>query len=166
MDVLCSDLVALLRQEIEQYRQLLALIRRERGYIVRGEFTQLAMIVKNKATVSEGLGYLAERRASLLRGLAESLGEPPEKLTLARVSRTVPGRSGESLAALLDEFRGVVGRLVTTNEINRTLLERSLESVRGSLDLFRTVASAGPIYGANGRIEGSSPVAAGLNQTA
>jgi len=166
MDQLFTDLVAILRQEIEQYRQLLALVRRERGYIVRGELTQLAKVVQKKGTVSEGLYHLAARRTSLLEQLAESMGEPVDKLTLARVTRIAPGRTGETLSALLGEFRELVGRLVTANEINRTLLERSLEFVRGSLNLFRTVASPGPIYGANGRIESSSPMLAGLNQTA
>jgi flagellar biosynthesis/type III secretory pathway chaperone len=166
MDSLFADLVALLRQEIEQYRHLLALTRRERGCIVRGELMQLAKVVRKKEVVSEGLGQLAGGRTSLLERMAEALGEPAGELTLARVAQMAPGHTGETLAALLAEFRGLVGRLVAANEVNRTLLERSLDFVKGSLDLFRTVASAAPTYGANGRIESSTPVLAGLNQTA
>ena len=166
MHPLFTDMVTCLRQEIELYRHLLALVKRERGYIVSGELKRLADVVRKKEAVSETLGQLASGRMSLLEKLAEELGEPLEKLTLARVAQMAPGRTKETLSGLLNEFRGLVGRLVAANEINRTLLERSLEFVQGSLNLFRTVSSAGPIYGANGQIETSTQVLAGLNQTA
>lgn len=166
MHALFQDLATQLRQEIAQYRQLHVLIRRERGRIIKGDLAGLADIGRKKEAVAQRLGELVASRTSLLERMAADLGEPVGGLTLARLSRLAPGRAGEALSALLDEFRGVIGRLVAANEVNRSLLERSLEFVQGSLALFHTVASAGPTYGANGRIETSGPALVGLNQTA
>lgn len=166
METLYQDLAGLLRQEIEQYRRLHALTGRERGRIVKGELGGLSKIVREKEAVVQRLGHLEESRKSLLERMAGELGEPLADLTLNRVARLAPGRIGQALAALLDEFRAVIGRLVAADEVNRTLLERSLGCVQGSLALFHSVAGAGGTYGAGGRIEVGSPALVELNQTA
>ncbi len=166
MDGLFADLVAILRQEIAHYRHLLALVRRERGRIIKGELAGLSDVVRRKEAVTRELAQLEVSRVSVLDRLASELGEPVSGLTLARVARQAPGEAGESLTALIDEFRGVIGRLVAANDVNRKLLDRSLEFVQGSLALFRTVVTANPTYGASGRLEGSNPALVAINQTA
>jgi flagellar biosynthesis/type III secretory pathway chaperone len=165
MHALFTDFLTLIHQEVEQYRQLLGLLRSERKLIVSGDLRRLSDIVRKKEAVSQRLRQLAEGRTMFLQKFAELLGEPGEELTLSRVAHLAPQETGVALQSLLDEFRALVGRLVAANDVNRTLLQRSLEFVHGSLDLFRSVAGAGPTYGANGRIGTSTPVLAGINQT-
>lgn len=166
MDELFAELVTLVRQEIEHYRRLLALVRRERGQIVRGDLAGLTKVVRKKEALARELDRLGKSRVSLLDRLAEELGEPAATLTLARVARLAPGEAGETLSATLTEFRGVIGRLIAANDVNRTLLDRSLEFVQGSLALFRTVITTNPTYGASGRLEPSNPALVALNQSA
>lgn len=166
MQALLADLTALLREEIEQYRRLLLLVRRERNRITKGELPGLTQLVRKKELIAHDLASLEASRASLLEHLAAALGEEPAGLTLARVARLAPGEMGEVLQALLVEFRGVVGHLIAANDINRDLLDQSLAFVRESLALFRTVASTSPTYGKNGRMGESSPALVALNHTA
>ena len=165
MSELFAELVALLRQEIERYRHLLVLVRRERGQIVKGELAGLADVVRKKEALARELDALAQSRDCLLGRVAAELGEPANTLTLARVALLAPAEAGIPLAALLNEFRAVVGRLIAANDVNRTLLDRSLEFVRGSLELFHTVITTNPTYDASGRIEIGESALLAVNQT-
>jgi len=166
MSPLFLDLAVVLRQEIEYYRRLLALVQRERGRIVKGELRGLHDVVGKKEAIAKDLAALESTRASLVARLAGALGTSEEELTLARIARLAPGEAGETLQALLVEFRSVVGRLVAANDVNRTLLDRSLEFVHGSLSFFRTVACANPTYGKGGRVDESGSALAVLNRMA
>jgi flagellar biosynthesis/type III secretory pathway chaperone len=166
MQSLLTELATTLRQEIDQYRRLLAVVRKERGRIVRGELAGLAELVRKKEAITRDLAQLGASRMSLLERLAGECGETGSRMTLAQVASLAPGEVGERLQALLIEFRGAVGLLMAANDVNRTLLDRSLDFVHGSLTLFRTVATSGPTYNAGGRVgEDARPLAA-VNQTA
>lgn len=161
-----ADLATILRQEIDHYRQLLGLFRRERGCIVRGELAGLVELTRRKEAVTKGLAALEASRTGLLERLALECGEDGMTMTLARAAALAPGEHGENLQTLLVEFRGVVGQLVAASDVNRTLLDRSLECVHGSLDLFHSVAGDAPTYGAGARRNATAHTAAVLNQTA
>jgi flagellar biosynthesis/type III secretory pathway chaperone len=166
MHGLTAELIGLLREEIEQYRRLFSLVRRERGRIVKGELLGIHEMVQKKEAVTRELTRLAVCRRSVLDQLADTLGESREELTLARLVKLSPGETGELLRGLLDEFRLVVGRLVAANDVNRTLLNHSLEMVEGSLALFRTLATPNPTYGSGGRVDEAVPLVSALNQRA
>lgn len=166
MQSLFAELSTTLRQEIDQYRRLIAVVRKERGRIVRGEFAGLAELVHKKETITRDLAQLGASRLSILERLARECGEEGSRMTLARVVSMAPGEIGEALQVLLVEFRGAVGLLMAANDVNRTLLDRSLDFVHGSLALFRTVATSGPTYNSGGRCEGDARPLAAVNQTA
>ena len=160
-----TELVTVLRQEIEQYRRLLAVVRRERGRIVRGELAGVVEAVRKKEAITQELANLEAARAALLDRLREELGDPGSPFTLAQAAALAPAKHGQTLREIVIEFRGVVGLLMAANEVNRTLLDRSLDFVQGSLELFRTVATA-PAYTSGGRFGEAARSATALNQTA
>jgi flagellar biosynthesis/type III secretory pathway chaperone len=166
MHSLFTELTALLRQEIEHYRRLLELVRRERNRIVQGNLSSLVELTQKKQAITTELAQLERSRQSLLDRLARELGEPAHTLTLAHVARRAPPEFAEVLNTLLSDFRGVIGRLVAGNDVNRSLLDRSLELVQGSLALFRTVMAANSTYDASGRTEPSEHALVALNQMA
>ena len=134
MHPLLTELAALLRQEIDRYRHLLTLVRRERRGIVRGELAGLVGIVQKKEAVTRDLAQVEEARVCLLKRIARESGREEESLTLARVVEMAPGDFKTTLADLLAEFRSVVGLLIAANDVNRELLDKSLEFVHGSLE--------------------------------
>jgi len=165
MDSLFLDLATVLQREIDQYRRLHTLLRRERGRIVKGEWGTLTEMVQDKETVVEELAQLASTRRALLERVAVRVDEPVAGLTLARLLQLAPPDARPVFSRLLEEFRGVVGRLVAANEVNRMLVDRSIEFVQGSLSLFRTIVTQSTTYGADGRMETAVPALRGVNQT-
>jgi len=165
MDSLFLDLATILQREIDQYRRLHTLLRRERGRIVKGEWGTLTEMVQTKETVVEELAQLASSRRALLERVAVRLDEPVAGLTLAHLAQVVPADARPVFSKLLEEFRGVVGRLVAANDVNRMLVDRSIEFVQGSLSLFRTIVSQTTTYGADGRLEATALALRGVNQT-
>jgi flagellar biosynthesis/type III secretory pathway chaperone len=165
MDSLLLELATVLQREIDQYRRLHTLLRRERGRIVKGEWGTLTEMVQAKETVVEELAQLASSRRALLERVAVRVDEPAAGLTLARLVQVAPADARPAFSRLLEEFRGVVGRLVAANEVNRMLVDRSIEFVQGSLSLFRTIVSQSSTYGADGRLEAAAPALRGVNQT-
>jgi flagellar biosynthesis/type III secretory pathway chaperone len=166
MQTLLAELMAIVRQEIDQYRQLLALLRRERSRIVRGELAGLIEVVRRKEAITKDLATLEASRLSVLARLGPEVGAEESALSLSRLAALSPGEAGDTLRALLTEFRGVVGLLVAANDVNRTLLGRSLEFVQGSLEIFRTVATGPQTYGSGGRFHEAAHPLVALNQTA
>jgi flagellar biosynthesis/type III secretory pathway chaperone len=165
MQTLLAELATLLRQEIDRYRHLLTLVRRERRGIVQGELAGLVGVVRKKEAATQDLAQVEAARVSLLRQIAGESGREAESLTLARVVEMAPGEIKSTLADLLAEFRGVVGLLIAANDVNRELLEKSLEFVHGSLRLFHTVGTNPPTYGAGGRVTEARRSLAVLNQS-
>ncbi len=166
MHALFVDLTALLRQEIDQYRRMLVLVRRERRRIVKGELAGLLELVRMKEALGEELASTERSRTCLLDRLAEAQREERAALSLARVADLAPAEMRDTLRALLAEFRGVVGRLMAANDVNRTLLDRSLEFVQRSLSLFRAVATVGPTYGMSGALEAPGQALVAINRLA
>ena len=160
-----GELIALVAQELEQYRRLLVLVRQERGMIVRGELNRLAEIVRKKESLTGDLAKLGESRARTLARVIRDHGGASGETSLAAAAALVPGEAGQKLQALRDQFRQVVGCLVAGNELNRELLAKSLTVVNGSLALFKTILSSHATYGAAGQLE-TGPALAALNQTA
>ncbi len=161
MVTLLADLVILLRKEIDLYRKMLTLVRRERSRVVKGELAGLVELVQQKEAVSRELQAVHVSRCSVVNRLAAAFGDE-SALTLSRVAQLAPPDTGETLTGLVQEFRSLVGLLVAANDVNRVLLARSLECIQGSLDLFRSVSKV-PTYNADGRLA-AAPVPA-LSQT-
>jgi flagellar biosynthesis/type III secretory pathway chaperone len=166
MHTLLTELATLLRQEIDRYRHLLTLVRRERRGIIQGELAGLVGVVRKKEAAARELEQVEAARICLLNRIAGESGGKGESLTLARVVEMAPGDLKCTLADLLAEFRGVVGLLIAANDVNRELLDKSLEFVHGSLELFHTVGANPPTYGAGGRVSEARRSLAVLNQTA
>ncbi len=162
MMTLLVDLLAILGEEVELYRRMLTLVRRERARITKGELAGLVELVQQKEALSREMESVHLSRTSLLNRLAAALGDEGSALTLARVVQIAPGDMQASFSGLVQEFRSVVGLLIAANDVNRSLLDRSLECVQGSLDLFRSVGGA--TYGAGGRVA-AQPIAV-LSHTA
>jgi flagellar biosynthesis/type III secretory pathway chaperone len=166
MQTLLDELTNVVCQEIELYRRLLGLVRRERGRIVRGELAGLIEVTRQKEGLTSTLAALETSRTGILARIAAELGQEGAVMTLGRAAAMLQGECGETLRALVAEFRGVVGRLVAAHDVNRTLLDRSLALVQGSLEIFRPIVDGPPTYGAGGRFNGSAHPVAVLNQSA
>jgi flagellar biosynthesis/type III secretory pathway chaperone len=166
MQMLLEELATVVCQEIDHYRQLLGLVRRERGRIVRGQLAGLIEVTRQKEALTSTLAQLERSRSSLLARLAPGLGEEAGAMTLGRAATLLHGERGETFRALVAEFRVVVGQLVAAHDVNRTLLDRSLALVQGSLEIFRPVVDGPPTYGAGGHFNGAAHPVAVLNQTA
>jgi flagellar biosynthesis/type III secretory pathway chaperone len=165
MQMLVEELATVVCQEIDHYRQLLGLVRRERGRIVRGQLAGLVEVTRQKEALTSTLTQLERSRSSLLARLAPELGHEAGAVTLGRAAALLHGECGETFRALVAEFRVVVGQLVAAHDVNRTLLDRSLALVQGSLEIFRPVVDGPPAYGAGGLFNGAAHPVAALNQT-
>lgn len=166
MQRLLEELTSIVCQEIDHYRRLLGLLRRERGRIVRGQLEALVEVTRQKEMLTSTLTQLEASRTDLLGRLAADLGQEPAMMTLGRAAALLQGECGEALRALVAEFRIVVGQLVAAHDVNRTLLDRSLALVQSALEIFRPVVDGPPTYGAGGRFNGPAHPAGVLNQTA
>ena len=166
MDGLWDDLGLVIRQEVEQYRRLLALLRHEKGLIVRGQLQPLLDLIKQKETLTVELKVLEEARATLLDRVAARLGLEAGDLHFGRLGALAPPTHAALFDGLLQEFRLLVRQLAVANERNGVLLESSLEYIRGSLQLFTTLADRNPVYQDSGRLAAPTIPIRVLNQRA
>lgn len=166
MDALWDDLGLVIRQEVEQYRRLLALLRHEKGLIVKGQLQPLLDLIKQKETLTVELKVLEEARRTLMDRVAARLGLAASELHFGRLGALAPPSHAGLFDGLLQEFRLLVRQLAVANERNSVLLESSLDYIRTSLQLFTTVADRNPVYQDSGKLAAPSIPIRVLNQRA
>jgi flagellar biosynthesis/type III secretory pathway chaperone len=166
MQTLVEELTTIVCQEIDHYRRLLGLVRRERGLIVRGQLVGLIEMTRQKEALTSTLAQIERSRSSLLARLAPALDHEAGTITLGQAAALLHGEYGEALRVLVTEFRSVIGQCVAAHDVNRTLLDRSMALVQGALEIFCPVVDGPPSYGTGGRFNGAARAVAVLNHTA
>ncbi len=153
---LFDELLQVLRQEMGCYRQLLDLLHREKGLLVKGDLEGLTELLKRKETLGLEVKVLEEARLGLLQKVGAALGLEERDLTCSKLAQLAPPFYAFRYGALLGEFRELIGQVADLNKQNGVLLEGALQWTRNLLHLFTTVAW-GPTYREDGALEGGRP---------
>jgi hypothetical protein len=142
MDRLISDLLGIVREEINTYRDLIEHARRKTALLVQGRVEDILESNKAEESFNIRLRGLESDMERLCRDLCASFGIPREEFTLT----TLADRLEQSIALEIKSqaalFRNIVKQLKSVTQRNMRLIEKSVQYSQGLLDLLSNATSS------------------------
>jgi flagellar biosynthesis/type III secretory pathway chaperone len=152
MNDILNKFCGLLEHEANLYRQLLAVIEKEKQAVVATNLTELNEAAKVKDNLLLKLRILDEQRHHQLRLLADDLKQPLEELNLSKLARLVEAPHATRLDRLRSALVTIITKIQQANERNRALFSHSLELVKSSMNLLNNVMTSTPVYFPTGNL--------------
>jgi len=129
-----QQLVDALREELQQYGEVLALLDQQQELIKSHTVSQLMEVVQAVNRQMETIRQARESRTSRQRELAGLLQMDGENGTLVELSRFVPDEYRLQINALVEENNKLLGRVRQRVRQNHLMLARSVELIQRLLD--------------------------------
>lgn len=150
---LMQELAGILEVEIDQYCDLLHLLRDQREKIIAADMRSVEEIIKRQETAVLKIKTLEEARRCLVSRLAQHFDSPSEEFTLVELADMVGRPYNEWFTAYQKEIVSLIGELENLRESNAYLIKQGLHYVNGVLKIFASVQSTDLAYSRNGKLE-------------
>ena len=150
---LMQELAGILEVEIDQYCDLLHLLRNQREKIIAADVRSVEEIIKRQETVVLKIKTLEEARRCLVSRLAQYSDSSSEEFTLVELADMVGRPYNEWFTAYQKEIVSLIGELENLRESNAYLIQQGLHYVNGVLKIFASVQSTDLAYSRNGKLE-------------
>jgi FlgN protein len=152
--ILCSDLVSVLEEQIRVYRHLLEIVRKEKDILVAANLDDLnennrakeAMLIKIRSLEADRLG-----KALLLYQDLNLKGENPRLLEMARYLNT---ESADKLRNIHSVMELLLRRVQEYNKQNEALVQAALSNITGAMKEIKGTLAEKPTYQKKGEVEG------------
>jgi len=142
MDTRISDLLGVIREEINLYRELIEHARRKTPLLAQGRVEAILESNKLEETFNLKLRFLENEMARLCFDLRQILGIPHEEFTLMKLADSLEQSLAVEIRSQTALFRNIVKQLKSVTQRNIRLIERSLHYSRGFLDLISNATSS------------------------
>jgi hypothetical protein len=142
METCVSELLGIIREEIQLYRDLIEHARRKTALLVQGRV--LAILESNKVeeTFNIKLRMLEEQMARLCTELCRTVNVPREEFTLLKLAEGLERPVADEIKSETGLFRNLIEQLKSVNARNMKLIESSVTYSRGLLDLLANATSS------------------------
>ena len=152
IESLQEELVRILDAEIEQYRELLRMLRSQRECFNTREVKSFEEINKQQGTIVLKIKTLEEARKFIASRLAQCFDIPGEEVTLAKLASLADKPYGERCKAYQKEIVSLIRELESLKESNAYLIQQSLHYISGVLKIFASAHDMDIAYSDNGNL--------------
>ena len=142
MDNRISDLLGIVREEINLYRDLIEHTRRKTALLVQGRVDAILESNKSEESFNIKLRSLESEMTRLCAELAESFRIPREEFTLMKLADNLEQSLAVEIRSQTTLFRNIVKQLKSVSQRNMRLIEKSLDYSRGLLILLSNASSS------------------------
>ncbi len=142
MDNRISDLLRIIREEIELYRDLIEHARRKTALLVQGRAEELLESNKVEETYNIKLRILETEMGRLCTNLSGDLEIPRSEFTLLKLAEGTEPEVAAEIRTQTNLFRHILDQLKAVNQRNTKLAESSMRYSRGLLDLISNAAGS------------------------
>jgi len=142
MDSRISNLLGIIREEINLYRDLIEHARRKTALLVRGRTDAILESNKIDETFNIKLRILENEMARLCVDLCKAFKIPREEFTLLKLAGGVEQSAAAEIRSQTSLFKNLVEQLKSVNQRNMRLIERSIHYSRGLLDFLSNATSS------------------------
>jgi flagellar biosynthesis/type III secretory pathway chaperone len=130
-------IISILKEQINSYKMLLDLLRKERTCLIDIDAEKVEEFSKEKDTVLMKLRLLEEERVKLIEKFAEDRGIPGN-INLQKLGEL----TGESIFTnLRSQLKSLLQSIDEMNEFNRILIDRSIRYFKASTSFFSSFSS-------------------------
>jgi hypothetical protein len=142
MDDRISDLLEIIRDEINLYRDLIEHARRKTALLVQGRVEAILESNKIEETFNIKLRALETQMKRLCQDLCLSFRIPSEEFTLMMLADNLEQSLAREIRTQTTLFRNMVGQLKSVTQRNMRLIEKSLHYSRGLLALISNTSGS------------------------
>lgn len=142
MEEQVSDLLGIVREEINLYRDLIEHVRRKTPLLVQGQVEAILESNKIEETFNIKLRILENEMARLCYSLCQAFKIPREEFSLVRLADDLEQPLATEIKSQTTLFRNLVKQLKSVSQRNMRLIERSIHYSRGLLDLLSNATSS------------------------
>ncbi len=137
-----SELLRIIREEIQLYRDLIEHARRKTALLVQGSVQAILESNKIEETFNIKLRMLEDQMTHLCIELCRTLKVPREEFTLLKLAEGLEKPVANEIKSETGLFRNLVEQLKSVNARNMKLIESSVLYSRGLLDLLANATSS------------------------
>lgn len=145
-----SDLLGIIREEINLYRDLVEHARRKTALLVQGSVDAILESNRVEETFNSKLRKLEMEMKRLCFDLSRAFRIPREEFTLMKLADSLEQSIALELRSQAALFRNIVKQLKSVNQRNMKLIEKSIQFSRS---LLAVIFNASGSYHRNGLFE-------------
>ncbi len=149
-----NQLILTLREELQQYGEMLALLDQQQEFVVNRTPDEVLHIVGAIQTQSGVIQHAREKREEVRRELAGALRQPAHT-GFAQLIPLLPDDYRPLIRALVEENNGLLQRVQQRARQNHLLLSRSVEMLQRFLNNLLPALTP-KVYNDNGGVTGAS----------
>jgi len=149
-----QNLIEALREELQQYGEMLALLEEQQDLVVRHTTADLLGLVARIERQAQVIQDARRKRQSCQADMAQEVGLPPEA-EFARLKLSIPEDFRPLLDALVRENNDLLRRVHQRSRQNHLLLARSVELMQHLINSLLP-ATDGPTYDESGTVLASA----------
>jgi hypothetical protein len=158
-----SELLGIIREEINAYRELIEHARRKTALLVQGRLDAILESNKAEEAFNIKLRGLEREMARLCQILCVDSGIPREEFTLTKLADSLEQSIALEIKTQSALFRNILIQLKSINQRNMRLIEKSIHCSKGLLDLFFNATSS---YQQTGLFKQVPPISPTFSQRA
>jgi len=138
---LIDELILVLTQENNEYKDLVLLSHEKTQVIVKGDIEKLQQITDVEQNYITKLNKLEKKRTEVINDIATVLCKNPDELTVKAIADLLSGQpqEREKLCAIHDELKMTLNNMVTVNDLNKNLVNQSLEMIEFDMNLVKSI---------------------------
>lgn len=164
MASLIDELVGILEQEYQVYKQLIPISEEKTQVIVKNDLTSLQEITSKEQLVVDKITALEHKRETVMTNIKTVINRKSGEFTLSTLIGLMEKQPKEqkALSMLHDNLKGVIQRLVDVNNRNKLLIQQSLEMIEFNMNFIQSTRMS---PGNNTYTKGASQYAAQAQRT-
>jgi flagellar biosynthesis/type III secretory pathway chaperone len=153
MELLLKELLELLEDEIEIFRSLIPVFKKEKEAILASELNELNKASAQKEKLLFNMRSLEKKRTHVMNKLAETLEVLPDDLTLTKLAQSVKEPYSIRLKNCGLQLLKLTKNISSANTGNKSMFTHSLNFVKGALTLLQNIIAPGQVYQRTGKVQ-------------
>ncbi|MBB2184205.1 flagellar protein FlgN [Lachnospiraceae bacterium MD1] len=140
MASLMEELIDILEQEYEVYRQLIPIADEKTRVIVKNDLTSLQAITAKEQLAVDQISALEHKRNELMLNIRTVINRKDGEFTLKTLIGLMEKQPKEqrALSLIHDNLKSTIQRLVEINNRNKSLIEQSLEMIEFNMNFIQS----------------------------
>ena len=152
-----NNLIAILREELTQYGEVLALMQEQQELIINRAANELLINLNTVNSQMEQVAQVRQQRELARQQLVDSLGGT-EETTFRQMTEMLPAEVQPLIDALVQEINQMLQNVQKWLRQNHILLKRSLDLMQTIMkNMFRSSSAVAGTYGRSGQVSPVNP---------
>ena len=153
MELLLKELLELLEDEIEIFRFLLPVFKKEKEAVLTSDLNELKKTSAEKEKLLFNMRSLEKKRTHIMDKLAKFLEIFPDELTLTKLAQSVKEPYSIRFKNCSLQLLKLTKNISNANTANKSIFAHSLNFVKSALTLLQNIIAPGQVYHRTGKVK-------------